>query len=44
MATPTQQELKKALAQAGFLVFRTQGDDIILAERVRANRDARSAR
>jgi hypothetical protein len=37
MATPTQQELKKALAQAGFLVFRTQGDDIILAERVREN-------
>jgi hypothetical protein len=37
MATLTQQELKKALAQAGFLVFRTQGEDIILAERVREN-------
>jgi hypothetical protein len=37
MATLTQQELKKALAQAGFLVFRTVGDDIILAERVREN-------
>jgi hypothetical protein len=29
--------MKKALAQAGFLVFRTQGDDVILAERVREN-------
>jgi hypothetical protein len=37
MATLTQQELKKALAQAGFSVFRTQGEDIILAERVREN-------
>ncbi len=37
MATLTQQELKRAVAQAGFLVFRTVGDDIILAERVREN-------
>jgi hypothetical protein len=37
MATLTQQELKRALAQAGFLVFRTLGDDILLAERVREN-------
>jgi hypothetical protein len=37
MPALTPQELKKALAQAGFLVFRTQGDDIILAERVRDN-------
>jgi hypothetical protein len=37
MVTLTQQELKKALAQAGFFVFRTQGEDIILAERVREN-------
>jgi hypothetical protein len=33
----TPQQLKKILADAGFLVFRTQGDDIILAERVREN-------
>jgi hypothetical protein len=37
MPTLTHQELKKALAQAGFVIFRTQGDDIILAERVREN-------
>src|SRR5580692_12939877 len=37
MPTLTPQEMKKALVQAGFLVFRTQGDDIILAERVREN-------
>jgi hypothetical protein len=37
MPTLTPQELKKALAQAGFLVFRTQGDEVILAERVREN-------
>jgi hypothetical protein len=37
MATFTPQQLKKALTDAGFLVFRTQGDDIILAERVREN-------
>ncbi len=37
MVTLTQQELKKALARAGFLVFRTLGEDIILAERVREN-------
>jgi hypothetical protein len=37
MPTLTPQELKKALAQAGFVIFRTQGDDIILAERVREN-------
>jgi hypothetical protein len=33
----TPQEMKKALAQAGFLVFRTHGDEVILAERVREN-------
>ncbi len=33
----TPQEIKKALAQAGFLIFKTQGDDVILAERVRDN-------
>jgi hypothetical protein len=37
MPTLTPQELKKALAQAGFFVFRTQGDEVILAERVREN-------
>jgi hypothetical protein len=31
------QELKKALADAGFLVFRTQGEDVVIAERVREN-------
>jgi hypothetical protein len=33
----TPQDLKKALSQAGFSVFRTQGDEVILAERVREN-------
>jgi hypothetical protein len=33
----TPQQLKKALSDAGFLVFRTQGADVILAERVRDN-------
>jgi hypothetical protein len=37
MTTLTLKELKKALADAGFVVFRTLGDDIILAERVREN-------
>jgi hypothetical protein len=37
MPTLTPQEMKKALVQAGFLIFRTQGDDVILAERVREN-------
>jgi hypothetical protein len=37
MPTLTSKELKTALAQAGFFVFRTQGDDVILAERVREN-------
>jgi hypothetical protein len=37
MATLTLPELKRTLAQAGFLVFRTLGEDIILAERVREN-------
>jgi hypothetical protein len=31
------QELKKALSDAGFLVFRTQGEDVVIAERVREN-------
>jgi hypothetical protein len=37
MPTPTPQDLKKALTQAGFSVFRTQGSEIIVAERVREN-------
>jgi hypothetical protein len=37
MVTLNPQQLKKALAEAGFLVFRTRGDDIILGERVREN-------
>src|ERR1700723_158155 len=36
MAIP-QQALKKALSDAGFLVFRTQGEDVVIAERVREN-------
>jgi hypothetical protein len=31
------QQVKKALSDAGFLVFRTQGDDVVIAERVREN-------
>jgi hypothetical protein len=34
---PTPQQLKKALSDAGFLVFRTQGEDVVIAERVREN-------
>jgi hypothetical protein len=37
MPTLTPQDLKKALSQAGFFVFRTLGSDVILAERVREN-------
>lgn len=33
----TPQQLKKALAAAGFEVFRTLGEDIVLADRVREN-------
>jgi hypothetical protein len=33
----TPQHLKKALVTAGFEVFRTIGDDVIVAERVREN-------
>jgi hypothetical protein len=33
----TPQQLKKALVGAGFQVFRTLGDEIVLAERVREN-------
>jgi hypothetical protein len=36
-ADVTPQQIKKALADAGFLVFRTLGDEIVLAERVREN-------
>jgi len=35
--TLTPQQIKKALVAAGFEVFRTQGDDIVLADRVREN-------
>ncbi len=37
MASYTPQQLKKALVEAGFEVFRTRGDEIVLAERVREN-------
>lgn len=33
----TPQQLKKALVQAGFEVFRTAGDEVVLAERPREN-------
>ncbi len=33
----TPQQLKKALAAAGFEVFRTLGEDVVLADRVREN-------
>jgi len=33
----TPQELKKALIHAGFEVYRTNGDEVILADRVRDN-------
>jgi len=33
----TPQQLKKALVAAGFEVFRTLGDDVVLADRVREN-------
>ena len=33
----TPQQIKKALVAAGFEVFRTQGDEVVLADRVRAN-------
>jgi hypothetical protein len=35
--TLTPQQIKKALVAAGFEVFRTQGDEIVLADRVREN-------
>jgi hypothetical protein len=37
MPAITPQQLKKALVSAGFQVFRTLGDEIVLAERVREN-------
>ncbi len=37
MPSITPQQLKKALVTAGFQVFRTLGDEIVLAERVREN-------
>ena len=37
MPQHTPQQLKKALVAAGFQVFRTLGDEIVLAERVREN-------
>jgi hypothetical protein len=33
----TPQELKKALVSAGFEIYRTSGDDVILADRAREN-------
>ncbi len=33
----TRDALKRALSAAGFVVFRTQGDDVVIAERVREN-------
>jgi hypothetical protein len=33
----TPHQLKKALVAAGFEVFRTQGEDVVLADRVREN-------
>jgi hypothetical protein len=33
----TPQQIKKALVAAGFEVFRTQGEDVVLADRVREN-------
>jgi hypothetical protein len=35
--THTPQQLKKALVDAGFEVFRTKGDEVVLAERPREN-------
>jgi hypothetical protein len=37
MPAHTPQQLKKALVSAGFQVFRTLGEEIVLAERVREN-------
>lgn len=37
MAAFTPQQLKKALLDQGFEVFRTRGDEVVLAERVREN-------
>ncbi len=37
MPAYTPQQLKKALVSAGFQVFRTLGEEIVLAERVREN-------
>jgi hypothetical protein len=37
MPVPSAQEIKKALVQAGFEVYRTRGDEVQLAERPREN-------
>jgi hypothetical protein len=37
MPSFTPQQLKKALVAAGFEVFRTSGEDVVLADRVREN-------
>jgi hypothetical protein len=34
---PTPQQLKKSLVEAGFVVFRTLPEEVVLAERVREN-------
>jgi len=36
-APPTPQQLKRSLVEAGFEVFRTRGDEVVLAERPREN-------
>jgi hypothetical protein len=37
MPTHTPQQLKRALVDAGFIVFRTLPDEVVVAERVREN-------
>jgi hypothetical protein len=37
MPSHTPQQLKRALVEAGFIVFRTLADEVVVAERVREN-------